>query len=365
MKTLGIDARLYFQTGVGTYLRNLLSRLTELNSGQIEYKLFVLQSDLPGINPARLPGEMVPTTVRWHGFAEQTVFMKELIDAKLDLVHFTYFSYPVLYPGPFLATIHDLTPLKFRTGKASSKHPVIYRAKHAIFSGVLCSQAMRAKAIITPTRSIKNQLQEVYGKGIGKKIFPIYEGINEDLIHATPTQPAHKPEKPYLLYVGNFYPHKNVSSLIEAFRNIQGDYQLILVGPADYFSREITRKIHSLRLESRIRMLHEVSSGELVWLYRNAHLFVHPSLAEGFGLPLVEAAYFGLPIVASDIPVFHELFGDAAFYFNPYRTQEMAQVITQVAGLRPKVDYRSSITRFSFQRMANEHALLYQRLLEI
>src|SRR5438876_10158241 len=103
MKRIGIDARLFSQTGVGTYLQNFLHYVPQfLNSTDLLY-VYILKDDVgslvqhPQIHPRIV-------TQKWHSITEQTGFLYELMKDNLDLMHFTYFSYPVLYRRPFIAT---------------------------------------------------------------------------------------------------------------------------------------------------------------------------------------------------------------------------------------------------------------------
>ena len=221
MKLIGIDARLYFETGVGVYIRNFLHYLQQSAPSEYRFNVYVLQKNSSQIhfdNPHFVKREV---SSRWHSLSEQMIFHRVLMNDRLDLMHFTYFSYPVLYSRPFIATIHDLTPLLFKTGKASTLPSFVYEAKHIIFSYILKQQVKRAKAIITPTEAVKKQLVEIYGEKYKSKISVLYEGVNYEFFKAQPNMNLQKLfKKPYFLYVGNFYPHKNVDTLIDAFLKI-------------------------------------------------------------------------------------------------------------------------------------------------
>src|SRR5690606_5366249 len=84
---------------------------------------------------------------RWHSLSEQLAFYQVLMRDNLDLMHFTYFSYPVLYRRPFVATIHDVTPLIFKTGKASTLPGFLYEIKHSVFQYVMSQQLKNSRAV--------------------------------------------------------------------------------------------------------------------------------------------------------------------------------------------------------------------------
>ena len=137
MKKIGIDARLYTQTGVGTYLRNLLNYLPASHPQSTKFFVYLLSKDVRAIDIPNDQFVIRGVDAPWHTIREQTVFYQALMHDRLDLMHFTYFSYPVLYKRPFIATVHDVTPILFKTGKASTLNPILFEMKHLAFRFVL------------------------------------------------------------------------------------------------------------------------------------------------------------------------------------------------------------------------------------
>lgn len=366
MKRFGIDARLYNQTGVGTYVRNLLAFLPDSFKKQVELYVYVMEQDAAQVRKD-LPGSIIrPGSFRWHSLQEQSGFLQQLNNDTLDGMHFTYFSYPVFYNRPFIATVHDLTPLYFKTGKASTRNPFTYALKFQAFQFVLSQQIARATHIITPTQTVKQQLIERFPRRAASSITVTYEGVDQAFIKAKPNNNiAADFKKPFFLYVGNFYPHKNVTSLIHAFDRVPEQYELILAGPEDFFATRIRTEIADAGLSQRIRFLSQPEREDLAWLYAHATALVHPSLSEGFGLPLVEAMQFNTPIVASDIPVFRELLRTQYTWFNPRSEKSIAQAITQCIKEKPTPDYSDLRQYYSFQTMAEQTAARYQSVLGI
>lgn len=366
MKKVGIDARLYYQTGVGTYLRNLLYYLQKKDHSHFDIQVVVMANELESIKKEVTEFKVMPVSARWHTFQEQTTFLKDLNILNLDLMHFTYFGYPYFYGKPFLSTIHDLTPLNFKTGQASTKSPLLYEAKYQAFRLLLQNQVEKSVKIITPTNTIKNQIVETFGEQYKSKIVPIYEGMDESLLHAPSynNEPYFHRMKGYFIYVGNFYPHKNVETLVNAFAAVKEDYGLLLVGPNDFFAERIADLIDKKNLRLRIKMIHNSGKSELKALYQNALALVHPSLAEGFGLPLVEAIHFNLPVIASDIPVFHELLGKSFTAFDPHSSEDITAKINAFILNKKIPDYSQLRKKYSFEAMATEHMKLYTELLQ-
>lgn len=153
------------------------------------------------------------------------------------------------------------------------------------------------------------------------------------------------PKKPYILYVGNNYPHKNLRRLNLAFQKLIEDgldYQLILVTEF-------------------------VSDEELDNLYKNARLFIFPSLCEGFGLPPLEAMAKGVPVASSNATCLPEVLGDAALYFNPLDINDMADKIKKALtgeDLRKKLIQKGfeQIKKYNWQTTARETLKIYSTL---
>ncbi len=359
MKKIGIDARLFGQTGVGVYLQNFLYFLNKNIPFDTTFYLYFLngESTRSDVKNNRLIIRQVP--YRWHSFSEQIGFYREIMRDKLDLMHFTYFSYPVLYKRPFIATVHDTTPLRFKTGKASTKNSMLYEVKYQAFRYVLKSQVINSRALITPTHTVKKELIELFGTQYENKIYPIYEGVNYKLFNVSESK--QNIAKPFFIYVGNFYPHKNVENLIYAFSQVKEDYKLILVGPRDYFANRLTQLINQLSQQKRTIFYHNANSADLVYFYKNAQALIHPSLSEGFGLPLVEAAHFDLPIIASDIPVFKELLDGKYISFDPQNVHDISEKINTFLLRKPVTNYGDLLKKYSFEEMTKETIDIYKK----
>ncbi len=359
MKKVGIDARLYFQTGIGTYLQNLIFQLEKIAPSEFTFYIYVTPQDADDIHFANRNFIKKPVSSHWHSISEQIFFLKTLYQDNLDLMHFTYFSSPILYRRKFIATIHDATPLLFKTGKASTKNPLMYFVKHLSFQSVLANQVKNAQAIITPTKTVKKQLIKIYGQQYEAKIYPVYEGVNESLANAKENTALKNKYQDFFIYVGNFYPHKNVERLIEAFTKVKTKSSLILIGPNDYFAKRIVQSINRLDIKNKVILYPNATKKDLVFFYKNAKALIHPSLSEGFGLPIVEAAYFDCPIIASDIEVFQELLDHQYLSFNPYDVNDMTDKINEFTNNPVVFDYQKMLKKYSFKKMTKETLEIY------
>ena len=324
---IGIDARLWQETGVGRYIRALIYNLSVLDRKN-DYYLFFRRQEFGSLSfPQNF--KKILADIPWHSLEEQLRLPKIYKRARLDLLHIPYFSVPLLTPLPFIFTLHDLTISHFATGRASSRLMPVYLIKRLGYKIVL-DQAIRNSAkIIVPSRTVKQQLLTDYPKAAPKTTV-IYEAGELETQTSHPDSDLH--EK-YLLYVGNAHPHKNLSALIHAFQKVIKDFpylKLVLVGKKDFFYNRLLNQTEKLRFKGKIKVFYDLDNRALKNLYRNAQAFVFPSFSEGFGIPGLEAMWQKCPVIASDIVIFHEIYAQAAIYFNPMSADDLADKIKAV-----------------------------------
>jgi glycosyltransferase involved in cell wall biosynthesis len=178
--------------------------------------------------------------------------------------------------------------------------------------------------------------------------------------------------RPYLLYVGNLKPHKNVSTLVRALAQLQQrkklSHELVIVGDDARWKRTVVDECLRLGLADKVVFVPYVSQALLPKIYAAADLLVMPSNAEGFGLPVVEAMACGTPVVCSQAASLPEVAGDAAAYFDPEDVDDLAEVIEQLVysselreSLRAKGLRRAK--QFTWQEFTRKHIELYYRFL--
>lgn len=362
MKRIGIDARLINQTGVGVYIRNLLHYL-DTSDKEIEYYVYLFPHDYKSVpNKERLVKR--PAPYRWHSASEQTLFLKTLNKDKLDLMHFTYFSFPYFYTKPFVITIHDLTPLLFKTGRATTLPAPLFTIKHRAYKQVLLQGIRKSKHVIVPSEAVRSDIINSFGDQYKNKIVVTNEGVDFELQKMSADTSIFDSIKtflhgdPFFLYVGNSYPHKNVENLLMAFSKIDVPIKLILVGPKDFFSKNITQLIKKLGISEKVFQLFNISQEKKIALFKQARALVQPSFIEGFGLPVVEAQYFGCPVVASKIPVFNEVVHENTPRFDPYNVESIQLALMKATKrklLTPKLD----TVRYSFENMTKKTQQVY------
>ena len=279
--------------------------------------------------------------------------------------------------APLVATVHDLAvrrvPWAVRPDTAAAMRRVLDRT------------LFEADRLITPSRAVRDELI-AGGEASPARVHAIHHGLgqaegpaNDVEAEAGGDGDGPDPERrgvgdrtagrPYVLAVGTLEPRKNLSVLIEAVRRLQGGLaeglDLVLVGRFGWRAEGLRREVAAGTAAGWLRHSGYVSGEELARLYRGALLVALPSLYEGFGLPAVEAMAAEVPVVLSDIPVFHEVAGDAALYAPPDDPDAWAERISRLAAdpdLRRAIvrSGRERARRYTWERSAEEHARVFR-----
>lgn len=361
---IGIDARLWRETGVGRYIRNLVINLQRIDKKN-DYVLFVRSEDQKDVRLkvqsgfAQAKFKVKNCDIKWHSIKEQILFSNVLNRENLDLVHFPYYSVPVFYKKPYVVTLHDLIPLHFQTGKASTLPFPFYKFKFFAYRFIVSQAAKKSKKIIAPSNATKEDVVK-YLKVPGSKIEVIYEGVDEGL-----KSKKNSKKENIFLYVGNAYPHKNLEFLIEVFGNLPQNYKLIMVGKEDYFYKRLKRTVQKLGFLEKIQFFGKATDVQLSDLYKKSKALIIPSFIEGFGLPALEGMANECLVLASDIPALHEVGGDAVVYFNPKDASELVQKIKYINSNNQfyQNKIRQGLARsreFSWMKTAQETLKLYE-----
>ena len=374
---IGIDCRLWSETGVGRYIRNLVLNLQRIDSKNT-YILFVLSKDrdeiLKQVEDTRRniqddTFKIIEVDIRWHSIKEQLRFASILSYENLDLMHFPYISVPLNYQKPFVVTIHDLIPYYYPTSKASTLPAPIYFLKLLAYKYILKQAVNNAKKIISVSNTTKDEIVRQF-RVESEKIVVTYEGVDSQISNIKNQKP--KINGKYFLYVGNAFPHKNLDSLLEAFKIFSKEWeeaQLIFVGKEDCFYKRLKEKVRKLKLNEKIVFMENIDDGKLSALYKNAVATIMPSFMEGFGLPALEAMANKCLVLASNIPSLKEVCSDSAIYFDPNNIDDIlnkmklayvGNVKQNSVNIERGVEIANS---FSWEKMAKETLSVYESAL--
>ena len=350
---IGIDGRELLQgqtTGTGRYLGNFLGYATH-HFPNTQFLLYGNQHTHPEIAAPNLRLRVVAERVtRWW---DHVTLPRLLRDDGADVLLSPYDKCPALCGCPIVATVHDL--LFLQISDKGRLHREIYNACYRLERRLLLRGASK---IITV--SVSSQRDIVHGLGIpADRIAVVPNGLSDayrnevnasDIARATRRLDT---DEPFILYVGNFKPHKNVGTLIEAFARLPtecaGAHRLVLCGKQDSFRDQLVARCDTLNISTRVHWIDFVEESDLPGLYRAADLFVFPSLYEGFGLPPLEAMACGTPVVSSDATSLTEVLGDAAINVDAGDPDDLAYGI--VRGLSD-ADLRAKCIRSGHERAA-------------
>lgn len=369
---VGIDARLYSQAGVGRYLRNLISNLEQIDDKN-EYFIFLLQADFNDLNFSS-NFHKVKADIGWYGFKEQLQLPGLLNKYNLDLVHFPHFNIPIFYKGKFVVTIHDLIHQHFAMKRSTTHNFFIYMFKQIGYDLTFRQALRRSKKVITVSEYVKNLLTcdwkvaedkvVVIKEAAEKKFSNISRKISKNKVGGILKK--YKIEQPFIYYIGNAHPHKNVEGLIKAFFVLRKHYQylkLVLSGHDHYFWERLKKE----NQHKDIIYTGYVSDKEAIAILKSASVYVQPSLEEGFGIPLLEAFCVGTAVASSNAASLPEVGGDAALYFDPKDSEDIASKVSILLSdtkkrelLIQKGYFRSK--EFSWEKLARRTLSVYQEV---
>jgi len=368
---IGIDARFYgsLGKGLGRYTQKLIEYLEKID-GENQYFIFMREENWEEYQPKRKNFTKVMANIPWYSFREQVFFPKILKRNRLDLVHFPHFNVPYFYKGKFIVTIHDLILFRFPTKKATTLSPVLYFFKRLGYRAVMNRAVRKAQAIIAVSNFTKKDILDNF-RIDPQKIFVTHEAADmKDFLPDMACDDILKKYgimKPYILYVGNAYPHKNLERLVLAFQEAVKKHpslSLVMVGKSDYFYRSLNKFVKDNNADNVI-FTGEVDDRHLNSIYRESKLYVFPSLYEGFGLPPLEAMSMDVPVISSSSSCLPEILGDAAYYFDPIGISEISEVIDRVITdicLRQKLikNGKEQIQKYSWIDLARKTLDIYQ-----
>jgi glycosyltransferase involved in cell wall biosynthesis len=278
---------------------------------------------------------------------------------RFDVYHAGYQRVlPYIRSSAVVVTHHDSTPQRF---------PHLFRDAAAIHKR-LRKVYERADRIICISESCRTDLLEYFAIE-PERTEVIYHGFTPLPEDDGEWPDELSPERPYLLFVGARHSYKNLPTVLRALA-LQKDSELRLVvaggGP---FSSEETELIEQLHLNERVRLIPRVSDAVLSAAYRNALMFIYPSIYEGFGFPPLEAMHTGCPAVVSRSSALPEVCGDAAFYFDPSSVEELAALIAKLRDddrlrLSKREAGRAQVMKYSWERSAAQTINVYHKAIE-
>jgi len=340
-------------TGLGRYTQSLVKAIYKIKPNHQFYLIINLRNK-KNIQKAVPKFNLIPCSAKPYSISEQFQLPKILSNLKPDLVHFTHFNVPLFFKGKFIVTIHDLIKHHSTGSATTTKSLFEYSFKRLGYRLIIKHAVNNSHLILTPSQWVKKDIINFY-KISAKKIIITPEAAadvySQQQKFKTSTS---KLKTPYLIFVGNTYPHKNIPQLIKAVQqiNLTTKLKLIIITARDIFYQRLRNEIRKLNAQSVIKIKGFVSDKQLKSFYYHSLAFITPSLLEGFGLPGIEAMASGTIVLSSDKSALSEVYGQSAIYFNPRSLKDMVKKIDKVINF-------SSSARQQLINQAQKHAQKY------
>ena len=280
-----------------------------------------------------------------------------------DLLHAPGYVAPTRVGVPLVLTVYDLVALRHRK-LARRSNVAHYRLR-------LPRAARAAARIIVPSECVAGQVVEHFGIP-RSRIAAVPLGVDDRFRPPSAAAVAGVRERlglgvPFVLFVGNIEPKKNLPTLIRAFAELRREgrpHQLVIAGKRGWKCRDVYALPGELGIEDAVRFVGYVPEGDLPGLYVASELFAFPSLVEGFGLPPLEAMACGVPVVGSDCEALVETAGDAAAHVPALDAAALADAMRRIlddAALREKMVEAglARAARFTWPRTAELTRAVY------
>lgn len=362
--------------GVKEYIVNLTNEIAEVDDKNT-YVLYVLEDQMDfarQLLPTKYQIKSVPFKSDFLSVIKRSLFSQwfwynEEKKEQFDIFHSPFFYAPRFRRAKLVVTVHDLRLYRFP--KTYGKLRFLF-LQHAVKETV-----RRADRIISISNFTKNEIVDTCHVS-PEKIVVIHEAVNRDSFSVDsigkfqlPSEYSYLSTDRFLFSLGHIEPRKNYIRLIEAFTIIKqnpvfSDMKLVIAGKPNVDADKVIKLIEET---PDVIYLNFVSREFLLWLYRNASLFVFPSFYEGFGFPPLEAASMGTVSVVSNISSIPEVCGNSAFYFNPYNVSDIANSITQGLVDQQSLEAKKNLLeqqlqRFSWEKNAMETLKVYKNIVE-
>ena len=372
---IGFDAKRIVRngTGLGNYCRTLVNDMIRCNTdnklllytpdkGRDELRNQIIESDNSRfIFPKKKLGKIYKSLWRTKNI------VKQLIEDKVQIYHGLSGELPLGLRNngiKSVVTIHDLIFLR---------HPEYYHwFDRKMYTWKFHQTIKQADRIIAVSECTKRDILE-FGKINPEKISVIYQSCNPKFTNM-PTEgemedTAKKYDLPerYLLCVGTIEERKNLMLAVKSLNLLPEDIHLVAVGKKTKYADKVKKTADKIGVSHRLHLLSGVSDDELNVIYKKAEVFVYPSRYEGFGIPIIEAIFCGLPVVASTGSCLEEAGGPDCLYVNPDDSKGMADAIMQLLNNEEELKRRITssmeyVQKYKGTNIANAVIEVYKKL---
>lgn len=365
MSRISIDVQplLGNKCGIGQYIWNMVHGLAKVDTKNSYYLSFFDTKfrsgkvPVPGVNFFKSRSFIPPRLMRkiWLSYDWPNY---DFFFGKRDLYHFANFIIPPMMSGRTIATIHDLSFMRFPEFTLPRTLGYLRRNIESTLNS--------ADAILVDSHFTREELVHFF-KVPEQKVHVVHLAMGDSF------KPQAVPIKKQILFVGTLEPRKNLPVLFKAFelflnRMKDAEFRLVIAGMKGWLCDEIYQSLEKNVYKDKIILSDFVPDEALPQLYAESAVFVYPSLYEGFGIPILEAMASGTPVIASRTASLPEIGGDAAFWIDPKDAEGLANAIQRVVNdqeLRKNLIHkgREQAEKFSWEKTARETLDVYQKVL--
>lgn len=305
--------------------------------------------------PSNFEEKVIPMPRLWT----QSRLAAEMAIKPPNLLFVPGHAMPWKHPKKTVVTIHDVG---FERYKAN------YSAFALWYLRFSTDYALRhAAKIITPSEETKKEIGRLYPKSDASRIEAIHSGFTPMREDSRQT----KVPSPFLLVTGRLEERKNIFRILDAFEMVKTRFpslKLAFAGGPGVGAEHFYRKVENSQFKKDIHLLNNVKDEELVALYKKAEALLFPSLYEGFGLPILEAFNYDLPVITSNVTATAEVAGDAALLVNPHKTSDIARGISSILTDKPlaeklRIKGKRRLAEFGWNKAASRIIGIFQELL--
>ena len=358
------------RSGIGVYTYELAKRLKNDENLNFYGTVFNflgrndISGDLTDISFNILTNRLMPYGIYRRTWNYIPCPYNRMFNKNAQIYHFFNYIVPPNIKGKVITTIHDIAYLLY---------PETMDPKNLkrINDGIDYS-IQRSDMIIAVSEYTKKMILEKYNIP-DNKVEVVYNSfsVSDKYTEYPDLKDKYSIDNPYILYVGNLEPRKNIPRLIKAFSKLKKEnkisHSLVIVGQKSWLFDEIFKTLEDEGISDQVLFTGFVDNMDKTSFYRHADLFIYPSLYEGFGIPILEAMAMGTPVVCSDSSSMPEVGGDAAFYIDPLDIESIANGIETVLG---NEDLKKSmiekgyeqIKKFSWDESAEKLKTLYKTI---
>ncbi len=330
---IGIDANeanVEKKVGVSVHTYKLLSYFQKKAHSDLKFIVFLKTPPLASLPKKNnyYKYKVIKNRVFWTQISLPIhLYSRMFKTEKLNLFFSPAHYAPRFSPFPTIVAVHDLSYYYY-------PHEFLKKDLYKLKNWTKYS-VEKAKKVIAVSKTTKKDLIKFYSLS-DNKIAVIYNGYEKKIKNLKQkNKNLFKKFKDYqyFLFVGTLQPRKNITTLIKAFHQFKQVFpgkKLVIAGKKGWLYNQIFDLVDRLKLKNDVFFTQYIPDQELIYLYQHAFAFIHPSLYEGFGIPILEAMSYGCPVISSFSSSLPEIGSNACLYFDPNSVDDLVKKMTEL-----------------------------------